>query len=231
VFRTEARTCKHCQPAGRADAVPAIAPVAIVIATAATATSLSTTRTLRLLARVRQEPGLRGDGRQDASFRQEPGRSAPSEGSIAVSPSAPSGSGSVGETPADLKACSPLGSRTYSPLERGMRARVHSKRCPRRSDPISDHSSASSSRGMRRYWGGLNPGRSWRQENKRASQKRRQRSPTFSTSWIPARRTPAARRRTDRTFVRREFRKAGPAVKLRRLKLLASGAPRLRGLL
>ena len=46
VFRTEARTGRHCQPAGRADAVPVIAPAAIVATTAATATGLSTTRSL-----------------------------------------------------------------------------------------------------------------------------------------------------------------------------------------
>jgi hypothetical protein len=46
VFKTEARTCRHRAPAGRADAVPAIAPAAIVATTAATATSLSTTRSL-----------------------------------------------------------------------------------------------------------------------------------------------------------------------------------------
>jgi hypothetical protein len=60
VFRTEARTCKHCQPAGRADAVPARAPAAIVIATtAATATSLSTPTSLDPYAQRTQRAHVR----------------------------------------------------------------------------------------------------------------------------------------------------------------------------
>jgi hypothetical protein len=65
--------------------------------------------------------------------------------------------------------------------------------CPRKSDPISARSSASSSGGTRRCWGGLNPGRSWVQENRSASQKRRQPWLTFSISLIPGRTTPPAR--------------------------------------
>ncbi len=64
--------------------------------------------------------------------------------------------------------------------------------CPRGSDPMSARSSASSSRGMKRYWGGLNRGRSWRQENRSASQKKRQPWPIFSISSTLARTSPPA---------------------------------------
>jgi hypothetical protein len=56
VFRTEAPTCKHCAPAGRADAVPATAPVAIVATTAATTTSFSTSRSLKGGRQTASEP-------------------------------------------------------------------------------------------------------------------------------------------------------------------------------
>jgi hypothetical protein len=81
--------------------------------------------------------------------------------------------------------CAPV-ARQSSRLKSG----VHSEGCPRRSDPMSARSSASSSRGTKRCWGGLNRGRSWRQENRSASQKRRQPRLTFSISLIPGRTSP-----------------------------------------
>src|SRR5439155_5429915 len=71
-------------------------------------------------------------------------------------------------------------------------ARLHSKRCLRKSDPISAHGSASFSPGTRRCWEGLIRGRSWSPENRSASQKRRQPWLTFSISLIPARGSPPA---------------------------------------
>jgi len=71
-------------------------------------------------------------------------------------------------------------------------ARLHSKRCPRKSDPISAHGSASFSPGTRRCWEGLIRVRSWSQENRSASQKRRQPWLTFSISLIPAWGSPPA---------------------------------------
>ena len=75
---------------------------------------------------------------------------------------------------------------------------IHSEGCRRKSDPISARSSASFSRGTRRCWGGLNRGRSWRRENRSASQKRRQPWLTFSISLIPGLTSPPARRGTKR---------------------------------
>jgi hypothetical protein len=60
---------------------------------------------------------------------------------------------------------------------------------------MSARSSASSSRGPKKYWGGLNRGRSWRQENRSASQKRRQPWPIFSISLTPPRTSPPAKTR------------------------------------
>lgn len=76
-------------------------------------------------------------------------------------------------------------------------------------------SSASSSHGTRRYWGGSDRARSWRRENRSASQKRRQPWLTFSISLIPERTRPPLRRPVGpgAAFLSREIEEKGWAAR------------------